>query len=52
MTTVFVTRSGGMRLSDTVHIMHEGRIVQSGAPQDVPSPRNAFVAGSSATIAS
>jgi len=47
MTTVFVThdREEAMRLSDTVHIMHEGRIVQSGAPQDVyASPRNAFVA--------
>ncbi|WP_243387302.1 ABC transporter ATP-binding protein [Bacillus kexueae] len=47
ITTVFVThdQEEAMTMSDTIHIMNEGKIVQSGKPRDIyTSPANTFVA--------
>ncbi|TMN22617.1 ABC transporter ATP-binding protein [Lentibacillus cibarius] len=47
ITTIFVThdQEEAMTLSDTVHLMDEGRIVQSGAPKEIyTSPTSIFIA--------
>ncbi|MFT8889925.1 MAG: ABC transporter ATP-binding protein [Ethanoligenens sp.] len=48
ITTVFVThdQSEAMLMSDTIHIMHEGVIEQSGCPSDIyVAPKTPFAAG-------
>lgn len=47
ITTIFVThdQEEAMTMSDTIYIMNEGNIVQSGTPSDIyTSPANSFVA--------
>jgi iron(III) transport system ATP-binding protein len=47
VTAIYVThdQSEALALSDRIAVMHQGRIVQVGAPQDIyRHPRNAFVA--------
>lgn len=48
MTFVYVTHDQGeaMTMSDTVAVMHEGRVLQAGSPQGIyDRPTNSFVAG-------
>lgn len=47
ITAIFVThdQEEAMTISDTIHIMHEGKIVQSGTPAEIyTKPKNSFVA--------
>ncbi|MFC0233565.1 ABC transporter ATP-binding protein [Vagococcus entomophilus] len=47
MTMIFVThdQEEAMLISDTIHVMHDGEIVQSGTPEELYSyPKNDFVA--------
>lgn len=47
MTMIFVThdQEEAMLISDTIHVMHDGKIVQSGTPEELYSyPKNDFVA--------
>jgi iron(III) transport system ATP-binding protein len=48
VTAIYVThdQSEALALSDRIAVMHQGRIVQVGAPQEIyHQPRNSFIAG-------